>query len=161
MWETAPSEVTKFSRKKVIVHEFDFDTSDLEFEVSIKHLLKAHNCVWQGCFFFFHYYLATSTTDWVQMFTCLLFYAYVKIQSSVFKGRDNRLTDYIHIQSSERAKLILFTIPHHPYQCAFPSNLWNHKWLLYMHGNLSPFNYPLLDIFIQLANFLKGICTFS
>ena len=32
--------------KEVIVHELDFDTSDLELEVS-----KAQNFVWQGCFF--------------------------------------------------------------------------------------------------------------
>ena len=30
--------------------------------LEIKHL-KAHNSVWQGCFFF-HYYLATSMTNW-------------------------------------------------------------------------------------------------
>ena len=35
--------------------------------LEIKHQ-KAHNFVWQGCFFF-HYYLATSTTDWAQIFT--------------------------------------------------------------------------------------------
>ena len=29
--------------------------------------------------FFFHYYLATSTTNWAQIFTGLVFYAYVKI----------------------------------------------------------------------------------
>ena len=53
---------------------------DLRFRIwglEIKHL-KAHNFVWQGCFFF-HYYLATSTTNWAQIFTGLLFYAYVEI----------------------------------------------------------------------------------
>ena len=40
--------------------------------------MKAHNFVWQGCCFF-HYYLGTSTTDWVQIFTGLLLYAYVEI----------------------------------------------------------------------------------
>ena len=53
----APSEVEQFE-KEVMFHKFDFETSDLEFE--IKHL-KAHNFVRQGCFFF-HYYLATSMT---------------------------------------------------------------------------------------------------
>ena len=43
----------------------------------IKHL-KAHNFVWRGCFFF-HSSIATSTTNWVQIFTGLLFYAYVEI----------------------------------------------------------------------------------
>ena len=33
----------------------------------IKHL-KTHNFLWQGCFFF-HYYIATSTINWVQIFT--------------------------------------------------------------------------------------------
>ena len=41
-----------------------------------KHL-NAHNFVWQGCFFF-HSYIATSTTIWAQIFTGL-FYAYVEI----------------------------------------------------------------------------------
>ena len=41
--------------------------------LEIKHL-NAHNFAWQGCFFF-HYYLATSTTDWAQIFTGLVFYA--------------------------------------------------------------------------------------
>ena len=38
--------------------------------LEIKHL-TAHNFVWQGCFFF-HYYLATWTTNWAQTFTGLL-----------------------------------------------------------------------------------------
>ena len=36
--------------------------------LEIKH--KAHNLVWQGCFFL-HYYLATSMTDWAQISTGL------------------------------------------------------------------------------------------
>ena len=40
--------------------------------------LKAHNFVWQG-YFFFHYYLATTMTDWAQIFTVFLFTAYVEI----------------------------------------------------------------------------------
>ena len=54
---------------------------DLRFRIwglEIKHL-KAHNFVWQGCLFFLSY-LATSTTDWAQIFTGLLFHAlYVDI----------------------------------------------------------------------------------
>ena len=50
--------------KEVIFHEFHFETSDLEFEVS------KHTTSWQGCFFF-HNYLATSTTNWAQIFTGL------------------------------------------------------------------------------------------
>ena len=45
--------------------------------LEIKHL-KAHNPVWQGCFFF-HYYLATSTINWAHIFTGLLFKTYVEI----------------------------------------------------------------------------------
>ena len=41
--------------------------------------LKAHNFVWQGCFFVHYLYIATSTTDWDQIFTGLLCYAYVEI----------------------------------------------------------------------------------
>ena len=66
-----------------------------------KHL-KAHNFLWQECFFF-HYYLATSTINWAQIFTGLLFYAYLcwdvpsvktglwqlPIVSSVFKEISN------------------------------------------------------------------------
>ena len=40
--------------------------------------LNAHNFVWQG-YFFFHYYLASSMTDWAPICTGLLFYAYVAI----------------------------------------------------------------------------------
>ena len=40
--------------------------------------MKAHNFVWQGCFFS-HSYLATLTTNEAQTFTGLL-YAYVEIQ---------------------------------------------------------------------------------
>ena len=41
--------------------------------------------VWQGCFFF-HYYLATSMTDWAQIFTGLLFYAYKEVTPSEKTG---------------------------------------------------------------------------
>ena len=52
--------------KEVISREFDFKTSYLEFwGLEIKHL-KAHDFVWQGCFFL-HFYLATSNTDWAQI----------------------------------------------------------------------------------------------
>ena len=63
--------------------------------LEIKHLI-AHNFVWQGCIFF-HYYLATSTTNWAKICTGLLFYAcwdtpsentglwQLLIMSSVFK----------------------------------------------------------------------------
>ena len=57
---------------KIWFRDLRFRIWDLE----IKHL-KAHNFVWQGCFFF-HYYLATSKTVWAQIFTGLLFYAYVE-----------------------------------------------------------------------------------
>ena len=53
---------------------------DLKFRIwglEINHL-NAHNFVWPGCFFF-HYYLASSMTDWAQTFTGLLFHAYVEI----------------------------------------------------------------------------------
>ena len=46
---------------------------DLRFRIwglEIKHL-KAHNFVWQGCVYF-HCYVATSMTDWAQIFTGLL-----------------------------------------------------------------------------------------
>ena len=57
--------------KEVIFHEFDFETSKLEFEVS-------KSSIWKRTFFcFFHYYLATSTTDWAQIFTVWLFYAFL------------------------------------------------------------------------------------
>ena len=40
--------------------------------------LKVHKFVQQGCFFF-HYFLATLMTHWAQIFTGLLFSAYVGI----------------------------------------------------------------------------------
>ena len=52
LWETAPSEVTYFSKKKVIFHEFDFETSDSEFEVSKwsiwKHTTMCDNSVFSS-----------------------------------------------------------------------------------------------------------------
>ena len=78
--------------KEVIFHEFDFVTSSLEFGVSKSSIRKHTTSCDKGVFF--HYYLATSTTDWAQIFTGLLFYAYVGIHqlwrlvpivSSVFK----------------------------------------------------------------------------
>ena len=66
--------------KEVIFHEFDFETSDLEFEVTKSSIcpVNEHNFGWQGCFFF-HFYLATSSTNWAQIFTGFLFYANVEI----------------------------------------------------------------------------------
>ena len=65
-------------KKEVFFHEFDFEISDLEFEVLKSSIWKHTTIVWQECFFF-HYYLATSMTDWAQIFTGLLFYVYVEI----------------------------------------------------------------------------------
>ena len=61
--------------KEVIFHKFDFETSSLELGLEIN-FLNAHNFVWQG-YFFFHYYLASSMTDWAQIVTGLLFYAFM------------------------------------------------------------------------------------
>ena len=57
---------------------------DLRYRIwglEFKHL-KAHNFMWQGCFFF-HYYLANLTTNWAKILTGLLFYAYVEIHKVV------------------------------------------------------------------------------
>ena len=54
---------------------------DLKFRIwSLEINHQKVNLVWQRCFVF-HYYLATSTTNWALMFTGLLFYAYVETQS--------------------------------------------------------------------------------
>ena len=50
---------------------------DLSWGLEFKHLLKHTTCATRV--FSFHYSLATSTTNWAQMFTGLLFYAYVEI----------------------------------------------------------------------------------
>ena len=52
--------------KEVIFHEFDFDTSDLEFEVPKSRIWKHTTSCDKG---FFSHYLATSTTNWAQIFT--------------------------------------------------------------------------------------------
>ena len=60
---------------------------DLRFRnwgLEINHL-NAHNFVWQGLFFF-HYYITTLMTDWAQIFTGLLFYAYVEIHTPTVKA---------------------------------------------------------------------------
>ena len=67
--------------KEVTFIGFDFETSDVEFEISKSSIWKRTTpcgTVWKGCFFF-HYYLPTLITDWAQIFTGLLFYAYVEI----------------------------------------------------------------------------------
>ena len=64
--------------KEVIFDEFDFETSELDFEV-LKSSIWKHTTLCDKGVFFFHYYLATSMTDWAQIFTGLLFYAYVEI----------------------------------------------------------------------------------
>ena len=53
--------------KEVIFHQFDFETSYLEFEVSISSIWKHTTSCDKG--FFLYYYLATLTTDWAQIFT--------------------------------------------------------------------------------------------
>ena len=64
--------------KEVNFHEFDFETSSLEFEVSKSSIWKP--TAWcDKDVFFFHSYLATPTTNWAQIFTGLLFCAYVEI----------------------------------------------------------------------------------
>ena len=62
--------------KEVIFHEFDFETSELDFEDSKSSIWKHTTSCDKGGFFFC-YYLATSTTNWVQILTGLLFYACV------------------------------------------------------------------------------------
>ena len=56
-----------FLWSNVVFHEFDLENSELDFEVSKSSIWKHTMIVWQGCFFF-HYYLATSTTTWAQIF---------------------------------------------------------------------------------------------
>ena len=64
--------------KEVIFHEFDFETSSLEFEVSKSSIRKYTTSCDKGVFSFIIIF-ATSTTDWAQIFTGLLLYAYVEI----------------------------------------------------------------------------------
>ena len=67
MRNSSPRDISNFPR--IWFRDLKFRTWGLKINY-----LNAHNFVWQGCFFF-HYYLATSTTDWYQIFTGLLFYA--------------------------------------------------------------------------------------
>ena len=62
--------------KEVILSEFDFETSSLEFEVSKSSIWKHTTLCGKGVFFFFESYLTTPKTNQAQMFTCLLFYAF-------------------------------------------------------------------------------------
>ena len=64
--------------KEVIFHEFDFETSSLEFEVTKSSIWKHTTSCDKGVFVF-HSYLATPTTNQAKIFTGLLFYAYVEI----------------------------------------------------------------------------------
>ena len=62
----------------LVFHEFDFKTSESNFEVSKPSIWK-HTTLCEKRVFFFHHYLANSTTNWAQIFTGLLFYVYVEI----------------------------------------------------------------------------------
>ena len=67
MWETAASEVV--DKKEVIFHKFDFETSELDFEVSKASIWKHTTLCDKGVFSF----IATLTTNWPKIFTGLLF----------------------------------------------------------------------------------------
>ena len=62
--------------KEVIFHKFDFKTSELDFEVS-KSSISEHTTLCDNCVFSF-IISETSMTNWAQIFTGLLFYAYVE-----------------------------------------------------------------------------------
>ena len=64
--------------KEVNSHEFDFETSSLEFEVSKSSILKPTTSCDKDVFFFYSY-IASPTTNRAQIFTGLWFYAYVEI----------------------------------------------------------------------------------
>ena len=72
--KTAPSEVTYFRERSNFPRTWFRDLGNRFWGIEIKHL-KAHNSCDRGVFVF-HYYLATSATNWDQIFTGLLFYAY-------------------------------------------------------------------------------------
>ena len=70
--------------------------------------LKAHNFVWQGCFFF-HYYLATLTTNRAQMFTHFV----RMLRYSKWKDWSLTVTNSVHvslIQKIAHVKLYLVRI---------------------------------------------------
>ena len=74
LWGTAPSEVTVFLRKSLFLTKINLNLiSRSGIQAS-----KSTRFVWQGCFFF-HCYYATSTPNWVKIFTGLLFCVYVEI----------------------------------------------------------------------------------
>ena len=58
--ETAPSD--RIFEKEVIFHEFDFEISKLDFEVTKSSIWK-HKTSFDKGFFFHDYYLATLTTN--------------------------------------------------------------------------------------------------
>ena len=76
LWETALSEVPYFWERSNFPRIWFQDLRFRIWGLKINHL-NAHNFMLQECFFF-HYYLATSTTNWAQIFTGLLFNAYVE-----------------------------------------------------------------------------------
>ena len=88
-------------------------------------------------FFFFNYYLATSTTDWAEIFTGLLFYAYVEIDqlnsslwqlpivSTVFKKE-------VHVNKHVPVSLVL----HKLLGIVFSQSFWCKFYLLKMNASL-------------------------
>ena len=76
LWETAPSEVEYFlGGKKVVLYDFDFETSDLEFEVSKSSIWK-HTTLCDKGVFSIIVISQLRWPDWAKISTGLLFYAY-------------------------------------------------------------------------------------
>ena len=73
-WKRAMESCNVVFKKEVIYHS-SYKILQLK---TLNIRLKAHKVMQQGCFFF-RYYLATSTTNLAQIFTGLLFYAFVGI----------------------------------------------------------------------------------
>ena len=108
--------------------------------LEIKHQ-KSHNFVWQGCFFF-HYYLATSMTDWVQIFTGWLFCADVEktglwqipIVSTVFKMY--AYLDLLVMKTCLHCTLSTLMDIHHSVNCHLTTHHWCpciKLWTLYLN----------------------------
>ena len=101
--------------------------------------LKTHKFVQQQCFLF-HYFLATSMTNWVKMFTDLLFYLYVEINQLRTLVFDNNQTSPVPLNYRHWTLLVIvkdqsFYVVYQHYKKN--NNLWKFElnWSCKLRGN--------------------------
>ena len=128
---------------------------DLGFRIwglEINHL-NAHNFVWPG-WFFFHYYLATSTTNWAQIFTGLLFYAYVAIHLMRRRVFDNYQQCPVSLRQERCRNQTIYKVKFSAFKLRIFIHSFHYLRFIFSGDFSSPFK---LGIFIHSFHYLMSI----